>query len=81
MRKMDLYVLTKQAKSNNSSLLKIINLFTPKINKSLSQTDFQNREDLSQEIKLQLIKDIRNYDADGVPGFFQMFESLKKQMT
>lgn len=76
---MDLYVLTKQAKSNDCSLLKIINLFTPKINKSLSQTNYQNREDLSQEIKLKLIDDVRNYDVDSVPGFFQMLEQLEKK--
>lgn len=75
----NLYYLTKQAKTDNHSLLKIIDLFSPKIKKSLKQTNYQNREDLEQEIKLKMIANIKEYEVDEIPGFFQMLEQLERK--
>lgn len=66
--------LAEQAKYNNHALSNIIQLFSPKIKSSLKQTNHQDREDLSQELKLKLIIYIRNYDVDDTPGFFDIFE-------
>lgn len=76
-----LYTLVKKSKTDNKSLNTVIDLFSPKIVSSLNQTSPQDREDLSQEIKMKLLFCIRNYDVENIPGYFQMIELLKKRET
>ncbi|RSK43110.1 hypothetical protein EJA13_21305 [Bacillus canaveralius] len=73
-----LYTLVKNSKTDNNSLNTVIELFSPKIVSSLNQTNQQDREDLSEEIKMKLLFCIRNYDVENIPGYFQMIELLKK---
>lgn len=70
--------LVSQSKHDNDALLKIIHLFTPKIESVLRHTKDQNREDLSQELKLKLISTIKNYEVDNIPGFFDIIEEKNK---
>lgn len=72
-----LYTLVKQARSDNNSLVIILDLFAPKIGRSLLQTKRQEREDLSQELKIKLLDCIRNYEVDNIPGYFQMIDLLE----
>ena len=72
-----LYTLVKQSKTDDHSLVTVIELFAPKIHHSLMQTTYQYREDLSQELKLKLLDCIRNYEVDNVPGYFQMIDLLE----
>jgi hypothetical protein len=73
-----LYTLVKQSRTDNNSLEIVINLFSPKIDRSLQLTKQQNREDLSQELKTKLLVYIRNYDVDNTPGYFQMIDLLER---
>ncbi|MEZ2658935.1 helix-turn-helix domain-containing protein [Aneurinibacillus aneurinilyticus] len=77
--KENLYTLVKQSRFDNDSLEKVIDLFSPKIDQSLKQTKLQNREDLSQELKIKLLDCIRNYDVDNTPGYFQMLALLERK--
>ncbi|KZE50968.1 hypothetical protein [Rossellomorea marisflavi] len=70
-----LYKLVRKAKTDNHSLNKVIELFFPRIFSSLNQTNWQDREDLSQELKIKLLVLIRNYDLESVPCYFQMIEN------
>ena len=72
-----LYTLVKQSRTDNDSLVCVINLFSPKIDHSLKQTKLQFREDLSQELKIKLLDCIRNYEVENIPGYFQMIELLE----
>ncbi|ESU34090.1 hypothetical protein G3A_02910 [Bacillus sp. 17376] len=74
-----LYTLVRQSKTDDNSLNTVIELFSPKIISSLNQTSQQDREDLSQEIKMKLLFCIKNYDVESIPGYFQMIEQLKKR--
>jgi hypothetical protein len=56
----------------------IIELFTPKIKKSILQTSMVEREDLEQMIKMGLFEKIKNYDQGHIPGFFEFTNSLNK---
>jgi hypothetical protein len=76
-----LYTLVKRSRTDNSSLVSVIELFSPKIDHSLKQTKEQYREDLSQELKIKLLDCIRNYEVDNVPGYFQMIEILEGKET
>lgn len=64
--------LVNKAKCDNDALVEVINEFEPKLKKSLYSTGASNREDISQELKCKLIKCIRQYDVDSVPGFWDM---------
>ncbi|ERI07367.1 helix-turn-helix domain-containing protein [Aneurinibacillus aneurinilyticus] len=77
--KENLYTLVKQSRFDNDSLEKVIDLFSPKIDQSLKQTKLQNREDLSQELKIKLLDCIRNYDVDNTLGYFQMLALLERK--
>lgn len=76
-----LFTLVKQSQTDNHSLLKVIDLFSPKINRSLQQTSQQNREDLAQDLKIKLLIWIRNYDVETTPGFYEMIELITNKQT
>ncbi|MBW3114264.1 hypothetical protein KYJ26_20565 [Bacillus sp. MCCB 382] len=65
-----LYDLVKEAKGNTEYETKIIRKFEPKIRKSLYLTRLENRDDLEQELKIRLIRYVRDYSLDNVPGLF-----------
>ncbi len=76
-----LFTLVKQSRTDNHSLVKVIDLFSPKINRSLQQTTEQHREDLSQDLKIKLLVWIRNYDVENTPGFYEMIELIARKQT
>jgi len=76
-----LFTLVKQSRTDNHSLVKVIDLFSPKIDHSLHQTNQQYREDLAQDLKMKLLVCIRNYDVENIPGYFQMIEFLDTHQT
>lgn len=74
-----LFTLVKQSRTDNNSLKIVIDLFSPKIHRSLQQTKKQFREDLSQELKIKIVDCTRNYDVDKTPGYFQMLDLLERK--
>ncbi|WP_100331796.1 helix-turn-helix domain-containing protein [Bacillus xiapuensis] len=73
-----LYELVKESKENNQALQAVIDLFEPKIKKSLYLTDHKEKEDLAQELKCKLIRSIRTYDMDSTPGFWELKEHIQQ---
>ncbi|MGG4165979.1 helix-turn-helix domain-containing protein [Rossellomorea vietnamensis] len=65
-----LYDLVKEAKGNTEYETKVIRRFEPKIRKSLYLTRLKNRDDLEQELKIKLIRYVRDYSLENVPGLF-----------
>ncbi|MEN2767333.1 hypothetical protein [Ornithinibacillus xuwenensis] len=59
--------------NSDTNELKIIKLLTPLINKALSQTSIQNREDLLQELLLMILVYLRKSSKE-LPSFFQLLE-------
>jgi len=74
-----LYDLVQQSKSNEQSMQELLNMFEPKLKKSLILTHFQEREDLSQELRLRLIQYILKYNVESTPGFWDVKERLDKK--
>ncbi|WP_244440938.1 helix-turn-helix domain-containing protein [Neobacillus jeddahensis] len=75
-----LYDLVKKSKHNKRAMKELIDLFEPKLKKSLSLTQYGQREDLEQELKCTLIKSVQRYNVDTIPGFWELkeqFENLK----
>ncbi|GLY12627.1 helix-turn-helix domain-containing protein [Pseudobacillus badius] len=70
--------LVKKSKEDKQALQKIIELFEPKLRKSLTLTRYEEREDLEQELRCKLITCIRKYDIESTPGFWEMKERIKK---
>lgn len=50
--------------------LTILENFMPKIKQCLHNTDFQEREDLEQEIKLKIIEKLATVDFQDAPSFW-----------
>jgi len=71
-----LYDLVKESHENQEAMQTLIDLFEPKLKKSLLMTKIGEREDLAQELKYTLIKYIQRYNVDSTPGFWE----LKKQV-
>ncbi|MGD6849385.1 hypothetical protein [Rossellomorea aquimaris] len=69
-----LYDLVKEAKGNSEYETKVIRTFEPKIKKSLYLTRVENRDDLEQELKIKLIRYVRDYSLEKVPGLFDINE-------
>ncbi|MCL6477428.1 MAG: helix-turn-helix domain-containing protein [Peptococcaceae bacterium] len=74
----ELLPLAKLAKEKDkNATLAILEMFFPKIKRSLFQTTFKDREDLFQELVLILIENIQKYDFDKTPGFWEFVEQIK----
>ncbi|MEW4226416.1 helix-turn-helix domain-containing protein [Rossellomorea marisflavi] len=76
---MALYDLVKESKHSNQAMNEIINLFEPKLKKSLSMTHYDQREDLKQELKYRLINYIQKYNVDSIPGFWELKAQLENK--
>lgn len=72
--------LIENSKTDNAALLTIINYFEPKLIGSLFQTQPEYREDLRQDLSIKLIKAIRQYDTNNVPGFWEMKSRISSEM-
>lgn len=75
-----LYELVKDSRENIESMKVLVDLFEPKIKKSLSLTTYQEKEDLAQELKCKLISCIKNYDMESTPGFWEMKNEYNKKV-
>jgi len=53
--------------------LAIIENFIPKIKHCLHNTDYQEREDLEQEIKLKIIEKLATVKFQDAPSFWDFF--------
>lgn len=63
------------AKDNRcTSLEDFLRLFDYKIYKSLSQTAYQEREDLAQEIRLKMIEKYNNQIFNDSPDFWDIVD-------
>lgn len=71
------YELVKESKVDNQALEQIINMFEPKLQKTLLLTKLGEREDLAQELKYRLIMYIKRYDVDSIPGFWELKEQMQ----
>lgn len=77
---MDSFItLIEKAKHQDLSALEtIIHKFNPKILKLLHQTPFQEREDLKQELVVQIIEAVYKYDLQSIPSFWEFIDVAKK---
>lgn len=64
-----------EKKINEIDYTELITSFSPKIKKSLKNTDSQEQEDLEQEIKIKIYEKMMLLQQIEAPGFF---EYLKK---
>jgi hypothetical protein len=73
-----LYELAKKSKEDEIALQAIINLYEPKLKRTLTLTEYSERENLSQELKYKLIVGIKKYDIDSTPGFWELRDQISK---
>lgn len=76
-----LFDLVKESKSDTKSMQTLIELFEPKLIKSLSHIKHEEREDLAQELKCIMIQYIRKYNVDSTPGFWEMKEKIRDNIN
>ncbi|WP_072890526.1 hypothetical protein [Ornithinibacillus halophilus] len=68
---------------SNDDLLKLIEILTPKIKKSLGNTKLQDQEDLQQEIKLKILESrekLQNLKPQDFEGFLAQFIQSKNDI-
>ena len=69
-------LVEKIQKGDTDALEQMVKKFKPKVNKLLSQTSYQNQEDLRQELLLSIIIKSKYYKLDEVPGFEEFKEKI-----
>lgn len=68
----NLYHLMQKAQSKNpEALSKLLQMFEPKLKRSLLQTSKQDREDLEQELRIKIMEVIYKYDLESTPGYWE----------
>lgn len=60
-------------------ILEVLEELQPKIKSILRQTSFSDREDLEQEIKLMIIKKIKENNFYDTPSLFELLSSYEEQ--
>ncbi|MBM7095738.1 helix-turn-helix domain-containing protein [Bacillus sp. H-16] len=70
-------LIESSQKGNEESTLKIIQKLEPKIRKSLYQTDFQERDNLEQELRIKTMTIVHSFDTSNVPGFWDWLDEAK----
>jgi len=70
-----LYKLVQQAKKGDETATsKVVSLFIPKVKKeSQLAHSFEEREDLEQELQIQILKAINRFDTSA-PGFWDLIK-------
>jgi len=78
---MELLFLVRRVQNNNDdeALVDILNMFEPKIRKSLSTLQRDVREDYRQEIYIRIIRAIRKYDLDNSPDLFDFSNTIRNR--
>lgn len=59
---------------NSEELINILEEFQPKIKKSLKNTNFQDREDLEQEINIKIIEKLTTVKFNAPPSIWDLLE-------
>ena len=57
----------------------LIKLLTPKIKSVLSQTNYQDREDLEQQLKMVVIEKSKKINFNGELDFFDMLKTERER--
>lgn len=65
--------------NDEGTIEKIIELFEPKIKKSSRSIPEFDREDIEQELRIEMMKAIQRFDTSNTPGFFDFIEELRNQ--
>jgi|GEM_PF-955478 len=74
-----IYLIKRAQEKDITAMEKIIQKYTPKIQKSLGQTANQDKNDLRQEVNLKIIEAIYKYDLETVPGFWDFMDTEEKK--
>lgn len=74
-----LYDLVKESHQNSKAMQELIDLFEPKLKKSLSLTPYDERDDLAQDLKCALIRYIKRYEVEETPGFWEFKKRLDRK--
>jgi hypothetical protein len=75
----DLYELVKESQQSKEAMNELLDLFEPKLKKSLLLTQVDQREDLAQELRFVLVNYIRKYNVKSTPGFWELKNQLENK--
>ncbi|MES5398167.1 hypothetical protein RI119_18485 [Bacillus amyloliquefaciens] len=64
-----------EKRKNELDYTELITVFSPKIKKSLKNTDVQEQEDLEQEIKIKIYEKMMLLQQIQAPGFFEFLKN------
>jgi hypothetical protein len=68
----NLYLLVQKAQCRSpEAMAALLQMFEPKLRRSLLQTSKQEREDLEQELRIKIMEVIYKYDLDSTPGYWE----------
>ncbi len=73
--------MNEQIFLNELGIKELLIFLEPKINKELHQTNYVDREDLKQEIKLKIIEIEHKIKEIDAPGFWEFFNQKVKNSS
>ncbi|HWJ79936.1 MAG TPA: hypothetical protein VNR61_17885 [Niallia sp.] len=68
----DMYSLVREAQGNPAMLEELISIFEPKVKNLMKRVHPNDRQDLSQELRILFLKAAINYDIDSIPGIWEI---------
>jgi DNA-directed RNA polymerase specialized sigma24 family protein len=64
----------KAQHQDKEAMLAILQRFQPKIERSLYQTSYEEREDLRQHLCLKVMEAVHNYRVQPAPSFWELYQ-------
>lgn len=73
--------LIVQAQNNNQdAMMTLIQTFEPKLQGTIKNFSYANKadkEDMRQELMLEILEGVRRFSSDNVPGFWDFIEEIE----
>ncbi|GHH99591.1 helix-turn-helix domain-containing protein [Neobacillus kokaensis] len=73
-----LFDLTQKAKGGSQEAVsEIVQMFEPKVKKSSRFMNDNDKEDLEQELRIEIVKAVNRFEISSTPTFWGFIETLK----
>jgi len=73
------HLFIEAQKGDHEAAAEILKRFEPKVSKSSRFVNWNDQEDLKQELAIEIIKAIHRFEPKGIPGFWEFIDSKQSK--
>ncbi|WP_289142435.1 helix-turn-helix domain-containing protein [uncultured Brevibacillus sp.] len=74
-------LIRRVQENDENAMMEILQMFEPKIKKSLNVVHIDRREDYRQEVYIRIIKAVRRYDLNAAPDILEFISRLSNRQS